>query len=88
MAARKVALLQRAGAVVTVVAPELYTEITTAAGRGELVHIERSFQPADIDGMVLVIAATDNESVNREVSELARQRRGRKLCWSIARFNC
>jgi len=75
VAARKVALLNRAGAAITVVAPGICDEIKTLAARGVVNCIEREFNDADMDGVVLVIAATDNKLVNRAVSELANQNR-------------
>lgn len=75
VAARKVALLNRAGARITVVAPDICDKVKTLAGKGAVSCIEREFREQDMDGVVLVIAATDNESVNRAVSELANQHR-------------
>ena len=75
VAARKVALLNRAGAAITVVAPGICDEIKTLADQSAVNCVEREFSDADMDGVVLVIAATDNESVNRAVSELANQNR-------------
>jgi len=74
IAARKVALLLRAGAAVQVVAPQLCDEIAGLATDGRIVHLRREFADADIEGKVLVIAATDGEAVNRRVSELATAR--------------
>ena len=74
VAARKVFMLLRAGARVTVIAPELCTELQGHAGRGEIEYLAREFTPADIDGRVVVIAATDQREVNRLVSETANAR--------------
>ena len=71
MAARKVAMLLRAGAVISVVAPALCDELEKLRESGGILHTDREFRDDDIDGMVLVIAATDNESVNRQVSVVA-----------------
>jgi uroporphyrin-III C-methyltransferase/precorrin-2 dehydrogenase/sirohydrochlorin ferrochelatase len=73
IATRKVFLLIRAGARVTVVAPQLTHELEEKKQQGQLQHLEREFEAADIKHQSVVIAATDNEAVNREVSELARQ---------------
>ncbi len=75
VAARKVGLLRRAGARVTVVAPELCDELARLCDAGALEHVAREFEEADLDTPVLVIAATDDEAVNRAVSEGARARR-------------
>ncbi len=74
VAARKAELLMRAGAAVTVVAPELSISLAQYRDTGKLSHRARVFRPGDIEGCTLVIAATDDEAVNREVSELCRGR--------------
>ncbi len=74
VASRKTAMLLRAGADVTVVAPEVSKELETLAERGELVIERREFRESDIDGRMLVMAATSNEAVNRTISELAAAR--------------
>ncbi|MCG6865825.1 MAG: siroheme synthase CysG [Thiogranum sp.] len=74
IAARKAALLLRAGAAVQVVAPQLCDELAGLATDGRIVHLQREFADADIEGTVLVIAATDREAVNGRVSELATAR--------------
>ncbi|MBN2887324.1 MAG: uroporphyrinogen-III C-methyltransferase [Chromatiaceae bacterium] len=71
-AARKTANLLRAGAQVTVVAPLLADPLARKVAAGELRHLARPFEPADIPGNRLVIAATDNPAVNREVAERAK----------------
>jgi uroporphyrin-III C-methyltransferase/precorrin-2 dehydrogenase/sirohydrochlorin ferrochelatase len=74
VAARKAELLLRATAAVTVVAPELGRELALHRDAGRLSHRARAFEPGDLDGVTLVIAATDDEAVNREVSTLCRER--------------
>ena len=61
VAARKVALLLKAGARVTVVSPQCCADVETLTAGSDVTCIERNFQPADINGMVLAIAATDND---------------------------
>ena len=75
VAARKVALLRQAGATVTVVAPELGTNLSALRSSGEIRHQSREFTPTDLDDCHLVIAATDDTAVNRQVSEQAKARR-------------
>jgi len=75
VAARKAALLNRAGARITVVTPETCDEIKALVEQGAVTCVEREFLEEDMDGAVLVIAATDSEAVNRAVSELANQHR-------------
>lgn len=71
VAHRKAAVLTDAGAKVRVVAPEL------AESFAELPHIEHiaaRFAPQHLEGATLVIAATNDAGVNRQVSELAQAR--------------
>jgi precorrin-2 dehydrogenase / sirohydrochlorin ferrochelatase len=71
VALRKVEGLLACGARVTVVAPTVVDELRSLS-----IHIEeRPWQPDDMDGMWLVIAATDDPSVNRAVYD-AGQRAG------------
>ncbi len=74
VAARKVSLLCRAGAHVTLVSPQLCDELQRRLQEGGISHEARAFEDGDLDGCALVIAATDDESTNRRVSELARAR--------------
>ena len=75
VASRKAALLARTGAYLVVVAPLVRDEVRelVAKHQGEI-HL-RAFQHTDLDDVSLVVAATDNDAVNRQVSELARARR-------------
>lgn len=74
VAARKVALLRKAQAQVTVVSPELGRELSEMADKGEIRHVARNFEDADIEQPVLVIAATDQREVNEKVSALGKAR--------------
>ncbi|MCP4488714.1 MAG: uroporphyrinogen-III C-methyltransferase [Gammaproteobacteria bacterium] len=72
IAARKIELLLNAGAAVKVVAPE----ISAAVREFTSVQYEsRPFEDADLDNVVLVIAATDDRTLNMRVSKLARHKR-------------
>jgi uroporphyrin-III C-methyltransferase/precorrin-2 dehydrogenase/sirohydrochlorin ferrochelatase len=75
VAARKVALLQRAGARIRIVSPQLCDELRELLEQGVTTHEAREFQDDDLDDCVLVIASTDNKAVNRRVSELATAQR-------------
>ncbi|MDQ2694113.1 MAG: siroheme synthase CysG, partial [Pseudomonadota bacterium] len=74
VAARKADLLLKAGARVTVVAPELGETLAQWHTQGRIVHRAAQFAAADLEGMTLAIAATDVQAVNRQVSELCRAR--------------
>src|SRR3981189_3175586 len=58
VAARKVELLRRTGARITVVAPELRDELRVLAAKGELQHIEAPFSPPHVNGAGAVSPAT------------------------------
>ena len=75
VAARKVMLLNRAGARITIVSPQLCDELRTLSERGAVTHVAREFLDEDLHDCVLVIAATDEKAVNRRVSELANTQR-------------
>jgi uroporphyrin-III C-methyltransferase/precorrin-2 dehydrogenase/sirohydrochlorin ferrochelatase len=75
IAARKVALLRRAGAAVHVVALHAGAEIAAQAERGELTLTLAPFRGPHLRGARLVIAATDDRHVNAEVARAARRRR-------------
>jgi len=75
IAARKVSLLRKAQAAVTVVSPELCDELRKLKDEGQIRFHQREFHDDDLDNCVLVIAATDQRPVNQQVSELAHSRR-------------
>lgn len=75
VAERKVKALLQAGALVTVGAPDFEPEIRQLARDGRVTLIEALFDPAWLDGKWLVIAATDDRSVNAAVSDAASARR-------------
>lgn len=74
IASRKVFMLLRAGATVSVVSPELCQDLTIRKNESEITHIDRSFSDNDLLNCKIVIAATNDESVNRHVSELAKSK--------------
>ncbi len=75
VAARKAGLLARAGARLTVVAPALCAELQAEVDAGRLQHLTARFEPAHMDDAVLVIAATDDQTVNQHVAAEARRRK-------------
>jgi uroporphyrin-III C-methyltransferase/precorrin-2 dehydrogenase/sirohydrochlorin ferrochelatase len=74
VAARKVELLRRTGAKITIVAPELTDELRELATQGELQYVNTVFSPEHVTGTVAVIAATGVPEVNAAVSAAARER--------------
>jgi uroporphyrin-III C-methyltransferase/precorrin-2 dehydrogenase/sirohydrochlorin ferrochelatase len=75
VATRKVALLREAGARVQVVSPELSAELAVLAAAGAILSRQGTFRPEDLEGAHLVVSATDDPTVNAEVSRLASGRR-------------
>ena len=74
VALRKAALLERCGALITVVAPHIVPELLQRAAGGALTLAVREFVPADLDGMRLVIVATSRRAVNRWIANLSESR--------------
>jgi uroporphyrin-III C-methyltransferase/precorrin-2 dehydrogenase/sirohydrochlorin ferrochelatase len=75
VAARKVSLLARSKARITVVAPGLCAELDAEKAAGRIVHRAQEFSSADVEGFALAIAATDDEAVNEAVALACRERR-------------
>jgi len=75
IATRKVSLLLRAGARVRLIAPELCQSLQRLADTGKIEHHARSYQTDDLDEAVLVIAATNDLTINRAIATTARARR-------------
>ena len=71
VARRKAGVLLEAGARVRVVAPEI---VPALAEQQRVETVVARFEAQHLDGVALVIAATNDRSVNRQVSELARAR--------------
>ncbi|MES9845295.1 MAG: siroheme synthase CysG [Candidatus Sedimenticola sp. PURPLELP] len=73
VAARKAALLHKAGGRIRVVSPKLCDTLASMLEKGSVEHIERHYEDGDLNDCILVIAATDDPKVNRRVSEQARE---------------
>ncbi|HEU4481221.1 MAG TPA: bifunctional precorrin-2 dehydrogenase/sirohydrochlorin ferrochelatase [Actinomycetota bacterium] len=70
----KVLGLLSAHAEVTVVAPDATDELRELAASGTITWQERPYGPTDLDGRFLVIAATGDDELNREVHRNAEAR--------------
>lgn len=75
VAERKARLLLDAGALLTVVAPELDPELAELAANGSIEWLDAEFAPAQLTGKWLVVAATDRREVNALVYQSANQAR-------------
>ncbi|UCD80188.1 MAG: bifunctional precorrin-2 dehydrogenase/sirohydrochlorin ferrochelatase [Desulfobacterales bacterium] len=71
---RKVMALLNCGANVTVVSPNISEKLRDLAGSPSLKLKQRPYQSSDLDGMFLVIGATDDETLNRRISSDAERR--------------
>ena len=75
VAQRRVPGLIGAGAVVTLVSPEVTPALEALAQAGEIAWEQRAFEAADVDECWYVVAATDDSAVNEEVSTNAERQR-------------
>jgi precorrin-2 dehydrogenase / sirohydrochlorin ferrochelatase len=71
---RKIQDLLAAGAKVTVVSQTLTPVLAAMASRGEIVYLSEDFVDNQVEGMALVMAATDDPEVNAQVSAAAQAR--------------
>lgn len=69
VAERKVLALLKAGAIITVVSPEITERIKKEKLEGRIKHVSRQYRKGDTKKALLVIAATDTQEINRKVSE-------------------
>lgn len=75
VAARKVDLLQRAGAEIRIVAQSLSPELEQQRQQGQLLWLGTTFDPQQLDDVFLAIAATDDNALNAAVFAEADKRR-------------
>jgi uroporphyrin-III C-methyltransferase/precorrin-2 dehydrogenase/sirohydrochlorin ferrochelatase len=71
VALRKVTLLERTGADLRLVAPEVCPELMARASAGKLKLAMREFVPDDLQGVRMVIVATSHRAVNRWIAKLS-----------------
>jgi uroporphyrin-III C-methyltransferase/precorrin-2 dehydrogenase/sirohydrochlorin ferrochelatase len=74
VALRKVELLLRSGAAVTVVAPQVHPELMRRSAGGLIKLALREFVPDDLSGARLVIVATSHRALNRWIANLSEAR--------------
>lgn len=75
VATRKVGSLLEAGARVRVVSPTLSAALVDWVAAGRLTAERRAYQPGDLRGAFLAVAATDDRAVNAAVAAEARAER-------------
>ena len=81
----KIESLVRCGARVRVVAPSATPNIRQAAQAGEIEWLARTFEPTDLDGAFLVVAATSSPGLHELIFRLAQQ--GAVLCNAVDQPN-
>jgi uroporphyrin-III C-methyltransferase/precorrin-2 dehydrogenase/sirohydrochlorin ferrochelatase len=72
VATRKVTMLLKASADITLVSPQLCHELQAMVDTQKIRHVAAEFSAEQLSGACLVIAATDNEAVNEAVSIAAK----------------
>ena len=75
VAHRRVAGLLEAGALVTVVSPEVTPALEALVEPGRLSWVGRRYTPGDLEGSWYAVAATDDHAVNAAVAEEAERER-------------
>lgn len=74
VAQAKIAGLLDTGAQIRVVAPQATAKIRSWARTGKIEWRDRAFQPSELDGMFLVVAATPSTPLHQEIFREAAQR--------------
>lgn len=74
IAARRIRTLCDFTERITVVAPEAAPEIAELTKTRKIVLLKRPFSAHDLDGKSLVLAATDDAALNREIARKCRER--------------
>lgn len=71
---RKVLALLLAEATVTVISPWLCNELLELVTQSKVLHLNKVFQPGDLEGAFLVVAATDDAAVNQAIWQESNKR--------------
>lgn len=74
IAARKIDLLARAEADITVIAEDIGETVAAMTERCQLTIKQKSFQAEDLENIVLVVSATNRLETNQQVSKSAHER--------------
>lgn len=72
IAHRKIISLLDAGAVVTVVSPDVIPVMQELVRQHDVTWLKKKYEPKDIENAMLVIAATNQKTVNRDIAEQAK----------------
>lgn len=71
VAARKIELLIKTHATITVVAPYICPTVQALAAEHSISLFQREYKPADLDDKNIIFVATDNKALNQDISEQA-----------------
>jgi len=74
VATRKVSMLLKANAAVKLISPEICSELNALADTNKIQFVQADYHSDVLDGACMVIAATDDEAVNEQVSLDAKAR--------------
>ena len=74
VALRKATMLSKAGAIITVIAPHISDELKDLVSRGKGKLLLQTYATNSLENMTLVIAATDDISINTQVASDAKAR--------------
>jgi len=74
IAARKIELLARAGAQITVVSLDIGETVAKLQKTHSLVIKQRAFEEADLESIRIVVSATNNRQANIAVAQIAKQK--------------
>lgn len=72
VAMRKVSMLLKASAAITLYSPEICHELQDLVAAEKIKFVQTNFAPSQLQGACMVIAATDDEAVNEAVSLAAK----------------
>ena len=72
VATRKVTMLLKADAAITLISPEICAELMALVEAKKIKFLQENFKPNQLEGACLVVAATDDEKVNEAVSIAAK----------------
>ncbi len=71
VAERKVLSLLRSGARIVIISPTLTKRLQMEKDSGKIVHINRNYEKGDLEGAFLVVAATSDDEINKEIASEA-----------------
>ena len=72
VAMRKVSMLLKASAAITLYSPEICHELQDLVDAKKIQFVQTNFEPSQLTGACMVIAATDDEAVNEAISLAAK----------------